>query len=128
VGFEALRSLMGNRLGIDVIALAAIVAAVVLGEALTAGMIGLMVAGGEALEAWAEGRAKRALHDLMARAPRRASRITTAGIEDIDVATIRPGDRLLVRPGETVAADGVLEDAAATLDEAALTGDCGAVP
>ena len=86
-------------------------------------MIGLMVAGGEALEAWAEGRAKRALHDLMARAPRRASRITTAGIEDIDVATIRPGDRLLVRPGETVAADGVLEDAAATLDEAALTGE-----
>jgi heavy metal translocating P-type ATPase len=123
VGFEVLRSLMGGQLGVDVIAFAAIVAAVVLGEALTASMIGLMVAGGEALEAWAEGRAKRALHDLMARAPRRASRITPAGIEDIDVATIQPGDRLLVRPGETVAADGVLEDTGATLDEAALTGE-----
>ena len=91
VGFEVLRSLMGGQLGVDVIAFAAIVAAVVLGEALTASMIGLMVAGDEALEAWAEGRAKRALHDLMARAPRRASRITPAGIEDIDVATIQPG-------------------------------------
>ena len=123
VGFEVLRSLMGGQLGVDVIALAAILAAVVLGEALTASVIGLMVAGGEALEAWAEGHAKRALHDLMARAPRRASRITPAGVEDIDVATIQPGDSLLVRPGETVAADGVLEDMGATLNEAALTGE-----
>ena len=123
VGIEVLRSLMGGQLGVDVIALAAILAAVVLGEALTASVIGLMVAGGEALEAWAEGHAIRALHDLLARAPRRASRITPAGIENIDVATIQSGDRLLVRPGAAAAADGVLEDMGATLDEAALTGE-----
>jgi heavy metal translocating P-type ATPase len=123
VGAEVVRSLMGGQLGVDVIALAAIVAAVVLGEPLTACIVGLMVSGGEALEAWAEGRAKRALHDLMARAPRRASRITPSGIEDIDVASIQPGDNLLIRPGETIPADGVLCDPGAVLDEAALTGE-----
>jgi len=123
VGVQVARSLMGGKLGVDVIALAAILGAVALHEALTAAIIGLMVAGGEALEVWAEGRAKRALSDLMARAPRLASRIADGAIEDIEVARIAQGDMLLVRPGETVAADGVLEDAAATLDEAALTGE-----
>ncbi|MBS0561476.1 MAG: heavy metal translocating P-type ATPase [Proteobacteria bacterium] len=123
VAVEVARSLWSGKLGVDVIALAAILGAVALQEALTAAIIGLMVAGGEALEAWAEGRATRALSDLMARAPRRASRIIDGAIEDIEVARIAPGDVLLVRPAETVPADGVLEDAAATLEEAVLTGE-----
>ena len=52
-------ALAGGRLGVDIIALAAIVAAVLLGEAAAAAVIALMVTGGEALEAWAEGRAPR---------------------------------------------------------------------
>ncbi|MFC7552761.1 hypothetical protein ACFQU7_11570 [Pseudoroseomonas wenyumeiae] len=68
VGLNFARSLMGGRLGVDVIAFAAILGAVALGEAAAAAVIALMVSGGEALEAWAEGRATRALTDLMARA------------------------------------------------------------
>ena len=117
------RSLMGGRVGVDVVALAAILGAVALDQPATAAVIGLMVAGGEALEAWAEGRATRALTELMARAPRRAVRIVGEAIEDIDIAAIRPADLLLVRPGDTVPADGMLEDAAATLDESMLTGE-----
>ena len=123
VGIGLVRSLLGGRIGVDAVALAAILGAVLLGEAAAAAVIGLMVAGGEALEAWAEGRATRALTDLIARAPRRAARIEGEAVEEIDVAAIRPGDLLLVRPGETVPADGRLEDDAATLDESALTGE-----
>jgi len=123
VGVGLLRSLLGGRVGVDAVALAAILGAVALGEAAAAAVIGLMVAGGEALEAWAEGRARRALTDLIARAPRRAARIEGEAIAEIDAAAIRPGDLLLVRPGETVPADGLLEDEAATLDESALTGE-----
>ncbi|MCQ4160324.1 heavy metal translocating P-type ATPase [Roseomonas sp. GC11] len=123
VALDLARSLLGGRLGVDGIALAAILGALALGENAAAAVIGLMVAGGEALERWAEGRATRALSALMARAPRRAARIRGEAVEEIAVAEIRPGDLLLLRPGETVPADGTLEDAAATLDESALTGE-----
>lgn len=123
VALAVARALLGGRLGVDVIALAAILAALLLGEAAAAAVVAVMVAGGEALEAWAEGRASRSLTDLLARAPRLAARITEAGVEEIGVEAIRPGDLLLVRPAETVAADGVLEDASAVLDESALTGE-----
>lgn len=123
VGWGVIRSLLGGQLGVDIIALAAIVTAVAMGEPLTATVVALMVAGGEALEAWAEGRATRALTALLARAPRHAARVTATGIEEIGVEAIAPGDTLLVRAGETVPADGVLEDAAATLDDSALTGE-----
>ncbi|BDG71783.1 cation transporter [Roseomonas fluvialis] len=123
VAIGLVRSLAGGRIGVDAVALAAILAAVALDEAAAAAVIGLMVAGGEALEAWAEGRATGALTALMARAPRRTARIDGEAISEIDVADIRPRDLLLVRPGETVPADGTLEDDAATLDESALTGE-----
>jgi heavy metal translocating P-type ATPase len=123
VALSVIRSLRGGRVGVDVIALAAILAALAFGEAAAAAVVALMVAGGEALEAWAAGRATGALTALMARAPRRAARIHDGAIAEIDVAEIAPGDVLLVRPGDIVPADGVLLDAAATLDDSALTGE-----
>jgi heavy metal translocating P-type ATPase len=123
VAIGVVRSLAGGKLGVDIIALAAILAAVTMGEPLTGAVVALMVAGGEALEGWAEGRATRALTALLARAPRQAARVTATGIEEIGVEAIAVGDTLLVRAGETVPADGVLEDAAATLDDSALTGE-----
>lgn len=123
VALGVLRSLLGGRLGVDVIALFSILGALALDEAAAAAVIALMVAGGEALESWAEGRAQGALTDLLARAPRGAARIHNGEISDITLDAIAPGDLLLVRPGETVPADGTLEDAGATLDESMLTGE-----
>lgn len=123
VAIGVVRSLLGGRLGVDVIALFSILGALALDEAAAAAVIALMVAGGEALEAWAEGRAQGALTDLLARAPRGAARIHNGEISDITLDAIAPGDLLLVRPGETVPADGTLEDAGATLDESMLTGE-----
>ncbi|WP_291299085.1 heavy metal translocating P-type ATPase [Elioraea sp.] len=123
VAISIIRALAGGQLGVDVIALAAIVAALALGENAAAAVVSLMVAGGEALEAWAEGRATRALADLLARAPRSAARIGADGVVEVAVAEIAAGDLLLVRPAETVPVDGVLEDEAAVLDESVLTGE-----
>ena len=123
VAIGVVRSLLGGRLGVDVIALFSILGALALDEAAAAAVIALMVAGGEALEAWAEGRAQGALTELLARAPRGAARISNGEITDITLDAIAPDDLLLVRPGETVPADGTLEDASATLDESMLTGE-----
>jgi heavy metal translocating P-type ATPase len=123
VGLAAVRALAGGRVGVDVIALAAILGAVALDEAAAGTVVALMVAGGEALEDWAQGRAKRSLTALAARAPRRAARLADGTVAEIEAAAIRPGDTLLVRPGETVPADGTLADPEAVLEESALTGE-----
>jgi Cation transport ATPase len=123
VGLAAVRALAGGRVGVDVIALAAILGAVALDEAAAGAVVALMVAGGEALEDWAQGRAKRSLTALAARAPRRAARLADGTVAEIEAAAIRPGDTLLVRPGETVPADGTLADPEAVLEESALTGE-----
>lgn len=123
VAWQVFAALRGGRLGVDVVALAAILAALALGETLAAAVVALMVAGGGALEEYAQARARRELTALLARAPREAVRIRDGAAETIAVEAILPGDLLLVGRGATVPADGVLEDLSAALDLAALTGE-----
>lgn len=115
--------LRAGQVGVDVIALLALVGAMAVGEVLAAGVIALMLASGRSLEAWAAGRAHRDLRALLQRAPRTAHRHAAGGgIETVDVAAVVPGDLVLVAAGEVVPADGTLQ-AAAVLDESALTGE-----
>ncbi len=123
VATDIIRSLRNRTFGVDIVALLAIVGALVLGEHLAAAIIALMVAGGGALEAYAEARARRELSALLGRTPRLAHRQEDGGITDIPVEAIRPGDQLLVKPGEVLPVDGTLVGDAATLDESALTGE-----
>ncbi len=123
VAVASWRALRGGALGVDIIALLAIVAALALGESFPAALIGLMVAGGNALEEFAEGRASREMTALLSRAPRVAHRQSGADLTDIAVDAIAAGDLLLVKPGETLPVDGIIEAAAAELDESALTGE-----
>jgi len=122
VARDTVRTLIGGALGVDIVALVAIGAAVAMGEPFTAALIGLMVAGGGALEAFAEGRARRELTALVSRVPRIAHRREGDGLVDIAVEAIQPGDRLLVKTGEVLPVDGTIEEAA-VLDESALTGE-----
>jgi len=116
-------SLRRGRIGVDVIALLALIGAIAVGEYLAAAVISVMVASGRALEAWAAGRARRDLHALLERAPRTARRYSGAVIEVVPLEVVMPGDRLLVAPGELVPVDGTVCDALAILDESALTGE-----
>ena len=117
------RSLLRGDVGVDAIALVAIVWALALGEQLAAVIVALMMSGGAALEAWAAARAKRELRLLVERAPRIAHRHGPDGVEEVPVERLVPGDVVVVRAGEVVPADGVVASAHAVLDEAALTGE-----
>ncbi|MDB5370267.1 MAG: copper-translocating P-type ATPase [Roseomonas sp.] len=75
-----------------------------------------------------EARGKRAtgaaIAALLALRPRTARRLDAAGREEeVPLALLRVGDRVVVRPGERLPADGVVEEGAAGLDESALTGE-----
>jgi heavy metal translocating P-type ATPase len=115
--------LRSGRIGVDVIAVLAIGGALAIGEYLTAAIIGLMLATGEFLEAYAAGRAERELTSLVERAPKSAHLVTDGGVETVDIGTVTPGNLLLVKPGEVVPVDGLLRSDHALLDESAITGE-----
>ena len=127
-GIEAaqmVKQLRHGIVGIDVLAIVAIVSTVLVGEFFASIIIVFMVAGGKALEDFAQGRARRELDALLAREPQVAHR-TRAGsdqIEDITAAEVLVGDTILVRSGEVVPVDGLLESASASFDESSLTGE-----
>lgn len=118
---EALRA---GSYGVDVLAVTAIVSTVAVGEYWAALVVGLMLTGGEALEDYASARAGRELTSLLARAPSVAWREDEdGGLQEVDVAQVRPGDHLLVRPHEVVPVDAVLDSDDGVFDESSLTGE-----
>ena len=77
---------------------------------------------------WLEARAKRqttaAIRALSALRPETAHVLTATGEEiDVPVAELIVGDTLIVRPGERVAADGIVIEGTSQLDESMLTGE-----
>jgi heavy metal translocating P-type ATPase len=117
------RDMLAGEAGVDIIAVLAIAGALLLGESLAAAVIGVMLATGEWLERFADGRAHRELAGLLSRAPRVVHRHEAGGIVERAVDEVAAGDRLLVKPGEVVPVDGTVAGEAAVLDESALTGE-----
>jgi Cu2+-exporting ATPase len=75
--------------------------------------------------------AQGALAELAKLLPDRAPRVSQEGaaerIEDVPVTALRPGDRVLVRPGARIAADGLVREGASSVDESMITGESRAV-
>jgi heavy metal translocating P-type ATPase len=113
-----------GRLAADLVAALAILGAMILHQPFAGLVIVLMQTGGEALEHFAERRATAAVRALEADVPRFAHLIRAGEtIEDVETGTVRIGDLILVRPGEMVPCDGVVESGSAQVDVARLTGE-----
>ncbi|MHB1095252.1 MAG: heavy metal translocating P-type ATPase [Gemmatimonadaceae bacterium] len=121
---RTVRGLLRGHFAADVAATLSIVGAVALGQPVAGLVIVLMQTGGEWLERYAEGRASNAVRALEDAAPRTAHRQRADGHhEDIAASDINPGDLLLVRPGEMLPTDGVVESGRSHLDVSRLTGE-----
>ncbi len=117
------KDLLAGHAGVDVVAILAMGGALLLGEFLAGAVIGLMMATGIALEAYAGSRARRELSSLLERAPRSANRYDGSTLESVPVEEVSVGDRLLIKSGEVLPVDGVVASASAVLDASALTGE-----
>lgn len=118
-----LRNLVAGRLGVDAIALVSMSAAIALHQPLAGAVVALMYSGGNVLEDVAVARAEHDLRSLVDRAPREAHRRIDDRIEDAPIAAIQVGDQLMVRAGEIVPVDGIINFGAASVDESAITGE-----
>ncbi|HWU63047.1 MAG TPA: HAD-IC family P-type ATPase, partial [Ensifer sp.] len=120
---QIVRSLILGEVGLDIVAVLSMTAALVFHETLAASIVAVMYTGGSFLESFAEGRARREMHALLARVPRMATRHIDGGLKEIPVDDVLPGDRLLIRQGDVVPVDGTVASSHAVLNMAALTGE-----
>lgn len=118
--FDDVRS---GSYGIDILAATAIIFSVVLGETWAAIVLVIMLTGGESLEKYAERRAHSELDALLKQAPTMAHVIRARKTIDVKASEVRVGDKILIKPGETVPVDAEIIDGMGHFDEANLTGE-----
>ena len=131
--YNTLRDIVHARFGLDYIALTAIIVAFVTQDYLVGAVIVLMLTTGEALEEYASLRARKSLTALIDRIPKRVTVLVgaetttaadpNAAAQEKNIEAVRVGEYILVRRGEVIPLDGVLETAVAETDESSLTGE-----
>lgn len=123
LAWQTLQNMLQGRFYVDTIATLAILSSVLLGEYLAGAMVVLMQSGGEALEEYGLRRANRSLDNLLRRAPGVAHLRRGDDFVDVPPAEVQIGDTILVKPGDILAADGVVVEGEGSVDESALTGE-----
>ena len=83
----------------------------------------LFVTLGRYLEAAARARTTDALASLVRQMPAEAARVRDGVEETVEIAALRPGDLVRVRPGERIPADGMVEEGEASVSQAEITGE-----
>ncbi len=82
-----------------------------------------LVLAGKVLEARAKRGTTAAIRELMALRPERARVVRDGHEVEVPIASVSPGDLILVRPGERVPVDGLVEEGASEIDESMVTGE-----
>ena len=142
-----------GQVGVDVLAVVAILSTVAVAEYWASWAVTLMITSGEAIEEYAQAKAERSLTALMAAAPQTAHVVNLPGVgrgsaadkgdssdgfrrvgsasaaaaahrfDTVPVEQVQLGDVLMVLPGETVPVDGELLSGTATLDLSNINGE-----
>ncbi|WP_043735992.1 MULTISPECIES: heavy metal translocating P-type ATPase [Nocardia] len=117
------KRLAKGKIGVGTLMTIAAIGAVILGEVGEAAMLAFLFSISEGLEEYAVARTRRGLRALLNLVPDRATVLREGTETVISPAELRVGDRMLVRPGERVATDGVIIDGRSALDVSAITGE-----
>ncbi|MBE3549749.1 MAG: heavy metal translocating P-type ATPase [Brockia lithotrophica] len=112
-----------RKLTVDALMFGAAIAAMAIGYPFEGAMLIFIFALSGALETISMARSRRDLSSLLSAAPTEATLLREGREERIPVEEIRPGMRLLVRPGEVVPVDGVIVEGETTINEATITGE-----
>lgn len=89
----------------------------------SAAMILTLVLFGRYLEAGAKSKTAQAIAELASLAPQTAVVLKNGTEQTVAIADLAVGDLIVVKTGERVAADGIVVEGAASVDESALTGE-----
>jgi len=120
-GVRAARTL---RLDMNFLMSIAIVGAILIGEPFEAATLAFLFSVAELLERFAVDRGRRAVARLVELAPEQASVCLADGsVQQVPVAELRVGDRVRIRPGDRIPADGRVASGQTEVNEATITGE-----
>lgn len=118
--FALIRS---RTLDINVLMTIAVTGAAILGEWGEGSAVVVLFALGETLEHFTMERVRRSISSLLDLSPREATRKSTTGEQRVPVSQLVPGDTIIIRPGERIAADGEIITGSSTVNQAPITGE-----
>ena len=120
---STLTRLAKGKIGVGTLMTIAAVGAVILGEVGEAAMLAFLFSISEGLEEYSLARTRRGLRALLSLVPDEATVLRDGSEKTVATADVRIGDRMLVKPGERVATDGIIRDGRTALDVSAITGE-----
>ena len=122
---EGIEELIEHRkVGIEILMIAATGGAAILGMWDEAAALVVLYGAAEGLEEYTYARTRTAIRALLDLAPKEARVLLGNGDESMVLAeALKPGDRFVVRPGESIATDGVVLDGESGVNEAPVTGE-----
>ena len=124
IAVHAVRDLIRGALRMNELAALAVLASCAGGDYRTAGVVAFFMLVGNLVESRTALGARASIESLIRLAPTRARRIGADGAETEVLATeLRPGDRIRVRPGDNIAADGRVLSGRASVNQATITGE-----
>jgi len=120
---EAIADLLKGHMTMELSMTIALVAAAGIGEFFTALLITVFVLIAEILEGLTVGRGRRAIHKLLDLLPQTAEVRANGEVAARDLASIQPGDVVVVRPGGHIPVDGFVVSGHSFVDQASITGE-----
>ncbi|SHF12113.1 Cd2+/Zn2+-exporting ATPase [Desulfacinum infernum DSM 9756] len=121
--WNAAKGLLERRTNVDELVSLAIIACLIQGEFLTAAFVSFVMVLGALIEELTTDSARNAIKSLMNLAPEMAVLVTEDGTRSVPLRDVKVGDRLLIRPGDRIPVDGVIEAGQTSVDESAITGE-----
>jgi HflK protein len=120
---NSISALLDKKISADLAICVAAIAALLVGEYLAAAEAMFIVMVGESLESYAAGRTEAAIHRFIERLPRLARLVKDGTEREVDAATLQPDDLIVVRAGEWITSDGIIEQGVSSIDESSITGE-----
>ena len=120
---STLKRLGKGKIGVGTLMTIAAVGAVILGEVGEAAMLAFLFSISEGLEEYSLARTRRGLRALLSLVPDEATVLRDGAEKTVAPSDLQIGDRMLVKPGERVATDGIIRHGRTALDVSAITGE-----
>lgn len=125
---KAIRALRKFHLDMNVLMTIAVIGAYLIREYSEAASVVFLFSLAELLEALSVSRARQAIKEVLKIAPKEAYRLDSGGTQiKVDVSELRPGDLIMVRPGDNIPIDGRITEGQSSVNQASLTGESKAV-